>query len=123
MSLGGERVTVTAGVDGVTWFFGDGELLHAGPGVPYRAGEPPSSAVRHAYATRCLPGDRGKDPYVSDSCHPDGYPVEATVTWAIFYTATGSVTASGPLPSRTSATAIAYPVSEARGFLEGGPST
>jgi hypothetical protein len=122
VSFGGERVTVTAAVDDVAWDFGDGRARRAGPGVPYRADELPADAVRHSYETRCLPGDRGKDPYVLETCRPDGYRVEATIEWAISYRASGPVTESGALPSRTTATAIAYPVSETRGFLtrEGG---
>jgi hypothetical protein len=122
VSFGGERVTVTAMVDAVSWEFGDGRRLRASPGVPYRSDEPPARAVRHRYETRCLAGDRGRNPYVLETCRATGYRVEATVEWAISYEAAGPITASGGLPSRTTATAIAYPVSEARGFLtnEGG---
>jgi hypothetical protein len=117
VSLGGERVTVTAAVDEVAWDFGDSAPLRAGPGVPYRPGESPAGSVRHSYETRCLPGDRGKDPYVLETCRAAGYRVRATVEWGISYRATGPVAASGVLLSRTSATGIDYPVSEARGFL------
>jgi hypothetical protein len=121
--LGGERVTVTAAVDAVLWEFGDGRSLRAGPGVPYRTDAPPAGSVRHSYETRCLPGDRGKDPYVLESCGANGYRVAATVDWGITYSATGPVAASGRLPSRTIATATEYPVSEARGFLTNGGGT
>lgn len=117
VSLAGETVTVTAVPDAVGWRFGDGAELLAGPGRPYRAGPPPAGAILHLYNTRCLPGDRGRNPYVLGSCSSTGYEVEAVVVWRISYSASGPVDASGTLPTRTTATSIAYPVSEARGFL------
>lgn len=120
VALGGERVTVTATPQSVRWSFGDNSHLVAGPGVPYRPGAAPADAVRHVYQTRCLPGDRGHDPNVLSSCGPNGYTVEALVQWAISYTASGPVAGGGALPSRSTATSIAYPVSEARAFLTTG---
>jgi hypothetical protein len=115
--LAGETVAVTAEPTAVEWHFGDGLVLVAGPGRPYRAGPPPADAVVHSYETRCLPGDQGRNPYVLGSCGSTGYEVEAVVAWRISYSASGPVDASGTLPTRTTATSIAYPVSEARGFL------
>lgn len=120
VALRGERVAVSASAKRVRWSFGDGVSLAGGPGVPYRDGSVPAGAVRHVYQTRCLPGDQGHDPYVLASCGPDGYTVGATVEWAISYTATGPVAAGGVLPSRSTATSTAYPVSEARAFLTSG---
>lgn len=117
VALGGESVTVTARPNTVRWTFGDGSSLLAGPGVPYRPGAAPASAVRHVYQTRCLPGDRGHDPYVLASCGSGGYTVEAAVQWTIGYTASGPVAAGGALPARSTATSTVYPVSEARAFL------
>lgn len=117
VSLRGESVTVTASANAVRWTFGDGAQLLAGPGVPYRPGPAPAGAVRHVYQTRCLPGDRGHDPYVLSSCGPDGYTVEAAVQWGISYTASGPVAGGGALPARSTTASIAYPVSEARAFL------
>lgn len=117
VSLRGESVTVTASANAVRWTFGDGAGLLAGPGVPYQPGPAPAGAVRHVYQTRCLPGDRGHDPYVLSSCGPDGYSVEAAVQWGISYTASGPVAGGGALPARSTATSITYPVSEARAFL------
>jgi hypothetical protein len=117
VAVGAEHVTVTAVVESVQWSFGDGSSRSGGSGVPYRPGSPPSGAVRHAYQTRCLPGDRGHDPYVLSSCGSDGYPVAATVVWAISYQATGPITTTGALPARTTTDSTAYPVSEARAFL------
>ncbi len=117
VSARGEQVTVSASVASVRWSFGDGASLLAGSGVPYRPGSVPAGAVRHVYQTRCLPGDQGHDPNVLSSCGPDGYMVEAVVQWAIGYTASGPVTGGGSLPSRSTTTSIAYPVSEARAFL------
>jgi len=117
VSLHGEQVTVSASAASVQWSFGDSSELVAGPGVPYRPGTAPAGAVRHVYQTRCLPGDQGHDPNVLSSCGPDGYTVEALVQWAISYTAAGPVAGYGTLPSRSTATSIAYPVSEARAFL------
>lgn len=122
VGLRGERVTVSATAKTVRWSFGDGVSLAGGPGVPYRDGSVPAGAVRHVYQTRCLPGDQGRDPYVLASCGPHGYTVAAAVEWAISYTATGPVTAGGVLPSRSTATSTAYPVSEARAFLTSGGS-
>jgi hypothetical protein len=115
--LAGETVAVTAVPTAVAWRFGDGADLVAGPGRPYRAGPPPADAVVHSYETRCLPGDQGRNPYVLGSCDSTGYEVEAVVAWRISYSASGPVDASGTLPTRTTATSIAYPVSEARAFL------
>jgi hypothetical protein len=39
------------------------------------------------------------------------------VQWSISFTASGPVGGSGALPSRSTETSIAYPVSEARAFL------
>lgn len=117
VSLAGETVTVTAEPNAIEWRFGDGIERVAGPGRPYRVGQPPAGAVLHVYETRCLPGDEGRNPYVLGSCGSTGYEVEAVVAWRISYAASGPVDASGTLPTRTTATSIAYPVSEARGFL------
>jgi hypothetical protein len=122
VELAGVRVTVVAEPARVEWRFGDAASVRAGPGVPYRAGRPPEGSVRHRYETRCLPGDRGRNPYVLASCGRDGYRVEAEVLWQISFQATGRVAASGSLPARTTETAIDYPVSEARAFLVGGGS-
>jgi hypothetical protein len=117
ISLRGEQVTVSASVKEVLWSFGDGAQLAGGAGVSYRPGTAPAGAVLHTYNTRCLPGDRGRDPNVLASCGAEGYTVAANVVWAISYQASGPVSASGTLPSRTTAGSIAYPVSEARAFL------
>jgi hypothetical protein len=122
VSLGGERVTVTAEPDAVGWRFGDGGSLSGGVGVPYRPGSPPPEAVTHPYSTRCLPGDQGRNPYVLGSCGNDGYTVVAVVSWRISFRASGRVGASGSLPTRTTEASTVYPVSEARAFLIGGAS-
>ena len=120
VALAGEVVTVVAEPDGVEWRFGDGAELAGGAGTPYRPGPPPADAIVHRYETRCLPGDQGRNPYVLGSCGSSGYRVEAVVLWRISFSASGPVDASGTLPSRTTATARPYPVSEARGFLVAG---
>ncbi len=122
VSLAGETVTVRAEPSVVEWRFGDGTSLAGGPGRPYEPGPPPADAVVRVYETRCLPGDQGRNPYVLASCVSTGYPVEAMIVWRITFSARGPVDASGALPSRTTATSIAYPVSEARGFLISGGS-
>ena len=119
VSLRGERVSVSA-EPSIEWRFGDGAALVGGPGRPYVPGPPPADAIRHLYETRCLPGDPGRDPYVLPSCAAHGYPLEALVHWAISFEATGPVSASGSLPTRTTSTGFAYPVSEARAFLLAG---
>ncbi len=119
ISLGGERVSVTA-VPSVEWRFGDGAALFGGPGRPYAPGPPPMDAIRHLYETRCLPGDLGRNPYVLSSCGMHGYSIAALVHWRITFEASGPIVASGSLPSRTTTTGRAYPVSEARAFLVGG---
>lgn len=116
-TLGAERVVVTA-VPSPAWNFGDGGAPGYGPGRPYRRGDRSSGgAVTHRFETRCLPGDRGRNPYVLDSCSDAGYTVAADVTWTISFVATGPVPGSGSLPSRTTSTAVAYPVNEVRAFL------
>lgn len=119
VSLAGATVTVIA-EPSVEWRFGDGSSFVGGTGIRYRPGRPPDAAVRHAYATRCLPGDRGRNPYVLASCRDDGYRVEAVVHWRISYRASGRVAESGTLPTRTTETAVAYAVTEARAFLTRG---
>jgi hypothetical protein len=121
ISLRGERVTVSA-EPSIEWRFGDGAGLVGGPGRPYSPGPPPADAIRHLYETRCLAGDLGRNPYVLPSCGARGYPLEALVHWEISFEATGPVSASGSLPSRTTSAGVAYPVSEARAFLLGGAS-
>jgi hypothetical protein len=121
VSLAGETVTVTA-EPSVAWRFGDGSSLVGSSGVRYRPGPPPDAAIRHSYETRCLPGDRGRNPYVLASCRDDGYRVEALVRWRISYRASGRIDESGTLPARTTETAIAYSVTEARAFLTRGGS-
>jgi len=119
ISLAGETVSVIADPT-VEWRFGDGASLDGGPGVPYQADASLADAIRHAYGTRCLPGDQGHDPYVLASCGQDGYSVEALVVWHITYSAAGPVGGAGTLPTRTTNTSTSYPVSEARAFLVGG---
>jgi hypothetical protein len=121
IALAGENVTVIA-TPRITWRFGDGSSLDGGPGVPYQSGPVPPDAITHLYQTRCLPDDQGHDPYVLPSCSSDGYDVIAAVTWLISYRAAGPIAASGALPTRTTTSLVAYPVSEARAFLVGGSS-
>ena len=119
VSLAGETVSVVADPT-VEWRFGDGGSLDGGPGVPYQPGAAPADSIRHVYQTRCLPGDQGHDPYVLSSCGKDGYSVEALVVWRITYSAAGPVGESGALPTRTTESSTAYPVSESRAFLVSG---
>ncbi len=119
VSLAGEAVTVTA-VPQIAWRFGDGSSVDGGAGVPYQPGPVPSTAITHVYATRCLPGDQGHNPYVLSSCGSGGYQLVATVSWQISYRANGPVAAAGALPTRTTTSSASYPVSEARAFLVGG---
>jgi hypothetical protein len=121
ISLRGERVSVSA-EPSIEWRFGDGAALVGGAGRPYAPGPPPADSIRHLYETRCLAGDAGRNPYVLPSCGARGYPLVALVHWAISFEATGPVSASGSLPSRTTSAGVAYPVSEARAFLLGGGS-
>ena len=104
----------------VDWRFGDGASLDAGPGVPYQPDAAPADAIMHVYGTRCLPGDQGHNPYVLASCGESGYTLEALVVWGITYSASGPIATSGTLPSRTTETSNAYPVSESRAFLVSG---
>jgi hypothetical protein len=121
VSLAGEQVTVTAEPEGVEWQFGDGAGDTGGAGVAYRPGSPPPpGAVTHVYGTRCLPGDQGRNPYVLSSCGGNGYSVVAVVSWRVSYAASGAIAGDGGLPTRTTETSAAYPVSEARAFLVGG---
>jgi hypothetical protein len=121
VTLGGETVTVSAEPE-VEWRFGDGSELTGGAGVPYEAGASPAGAIRHLYETRCLPGDRDRNPYVLPSCGAAGYSVEALVVWHVSFSASGPVAQSGTLPTRTTESSAVYPVSESRAFLAGGTS-
>ena len=117
VSLVGQHVVVVATPDHVTWRFGDGTVRTAGAGVAYRAGQAPAAAVRHAYETRCLPGDRRRLHLLSAGCRDKGYEVEATIHWRVQYTASGRVRESGSLSPRSTTATLTYPVSEARAFL------
>lgn len=121
--LGAEQVVVTA-VPSPEWQFGDGDTTAAGVGRPYERGGSTEGTIRHRYETRCLPGDRGRNPYVLASCSDAGYQVTASVSWTITFVATGPVPAGGGLPARTTTTSLNYAVSELRAFLtaNGGPS-
>jgi len=123
VTLAGETVSVRAEPSVIEWRFGDGARLRGGPGLPYRSGLPPEGAVVHVYETRCLPGDQGRNPYVRASCDSSGYGLEAVVLWRISYVASGSIDASGALPTRATATGTPYPVTESRGFLVPGVSS
>lgn len=120
VSLAGETVAVRAEPRAVEWRFGDGAEMTGGRGRPYQSGPVPPGAVVHLFETRCLLGDRGRNPYLLGTCGSAGYAVEAVVIWRISYSARGPVEASGALPTRTTATSIVYPVSEARAFLVAG---
>ncbi len=122
VSIFGETVTVLAEPVRVAWWFGDGSGVAAGPGRPYRAGPRPAGAILHAYETRCLPGDQGRNPYVLGSCASEGYRVDAVISWRISFVATGPIDTSGTLPTRTTAASTPYSVSEARAFLVPGAS-
>jgi hypothetical protein len=119
IALAGETVSVVADPT-VGWRFGDGGSLDGGPGVPYHSGLAPAEAIRHAYQTRCLPGDQGHDPYVLGSCGQTGYSVHVLVVWRITYSAAGPLGESGTLPTRTTESSATYPVSELRAFLVSG---
>src|SRR5262249_60200495 len=106
IARGGGRVSVSA-EPRIEWRFGDGAALVGGPGRPYAPGPPPADAIRHLYETRCLPGDVGRDPYVLPDCGARGYPLEALVHWTISFVASGPVSASGSVPSRTTSTGLA----------------
>jgi hypothetical protein len=98
-SVPNESATATAVPDTVTWTMGDGsQVVCRGPGTPYTEGDParPSPTCGHTY--------------VRSSARQPGlrYPVTATTTWRITWTATGVVSASGTLPPllRTSTTTL-----------------
>ena len=119
ISLAGETVSVTADPT-VTWRFGDGTSLDGGPGIPYQAEAPLADAIQHVYATRCLPGDQGHDPYVLASCGDRGYTLDALVAWHITYSAAGPVGGSGTVQTRTTETSTSFAVGESRAFLTSG---
>ncbi|HEY4278618.1 MAG TPA: hypothetical protein VGM91_10380 [Conexibacter sp.] len=119
--LGAEQIVVTAQPYPM-WSFGDGAQAGGSVGRPYRRGADVQGAVRHRYETRCMPGDAGRNPHVSESCTGDGYAVGAAVEWSISFVATGLVEMSGALPSRTTTTSNTYPVNEVRAFLTEGAS-
>ena len=99
-SVPNESATVVATPVSVTWTMGDGgQVICRGPGVAYNPARSPESqhtncsyTYRHSSAGQ--PGER--------------YAVTATTTWALTWTATGVVSASGTLPAllRTSQTTL-----------------
>jgi hypothetical protein len=98
-SVPNESATATAVPITVTWTMGDGSrVVCRGPGTPYTEGDParPSPTCGHTYlrSSARQPGLR--------------YPVTATTTWRITWTATGVVSASGTLAPllRTSTTTL-----------------
>jgi hypothetical protein len=99
-SVPNESAAVVATPLSVTWNMGDGNTVTCrGPGVPYNPARPPDSqhtTCSHTYrrSSAGQPGER--------------YTVTATTTWALRWTATGVVTASGTLPPllRTSTTSL-----------------
>jgi hypothetical protein len=99
-SVPNETATVVATPLSGTWNMGDGtEVTCRGPGVPYNTARPPDgqhTTCSHTYrrSSAGQPGQR--------------YAVSATTTWALRWTATGVVTASGALPllQRTSTTTV-----------------
>jgi hypothetical protein len=120
ITLAAETVTVAADPS-VEWRFGDGSSRQGGAGRAYQAGPPPADAIVHVYETRCLRGDRGRNPYVLVNCG-DGYRVEAVVSWRLSFRAVGPIDAGGAIPTRTTETGLDYPVTEARAFLSVGVS-
>jgi hypothetical protein len=98
-SVPNESATATAVPVTVTWTMGDGsQVVCRGPGTPYTEGDParPSPTCSHTY-----PRSSARQPGLR-------YPVTATTTWRITWTATGVVSASGTLPPllRTSTTTL-----------------
>jgi hypothetical protein len=98
-SVPNESATATAVPVTVTWTMGDGsQVVCRGPGTPYTEGDParPSPTCGHTY--------------LRSSARQAGlrYPVTATTTWRITWTATGVVSASGTLAPllRTSTTTL-----------------
>jgi hypothetical protein len=99
-SVPNESATVVATPLSVTWMMGDGsKVVCRGPGVAYNLARPPDSqhtTCSHTYR-RSSAGQLGAR-----------YTVSATTTWALSWTASGVVTASGTLPPllRTSTTTV-----------------
>ncbi len=99
-SVPNEAATVVATPVAVTWILGDGsQVVCHGPGTPYRTGDSPGVAspdCGHTYR-RSSAGQVG-----------GRYPVSATTTWRITWTATGTVDTAGTLPDllRTSTTSL-----------------
>jgi hypothetical protein len=98
-SVPNQSATVTATPVKVTWTMGDGRrVVCAGPGTPYRGGDPaaPSPDCGHVYR-RSSAGQAGL-----------AYPVTATTSWRISWVASGVVAASGTLAplERTATTSL-----------------
>ena len=99
-SVPNESASVVATPVSVTWIMGDGSrVVCRGPGTPYDPNRSPDSQhtdCSHTYrrSSASQPGER--------------YTVSATSTWALTWTATGLVVASGTLPPllRTSTTTL-----------------
>jgi len=99
-SMPNEQATVVARPVSVIWTMGDGAtVVCRGPGTPYDPARPPAAqrtGCAHTYrrSSAGQPGER--------------FAVTATTTWAVTWTASGVVAASGTLPPllRTSTTTL-----------------
>jgi hypothetical protein len=105
-SVPNESATVTATPVSVTWTMGDGtKVVCRGPGTPYTARTDPAR-----------PSPTCGHTYRRSSARQAGlrYPVAATTTWALRWTATGAVTTSGTLAPLLRTSTVSLRVAEAQ---------
>jgi len=105
-SAGGVSATAVATPVAVAWQMGDGGSLACnGPGVPYQVGLP--ATEQHTYCSYTYRQPSIGEPSPNGDVNDGAFPVRATVSWAVTWTASGAP-GGGTLPplSTTSTTAI-----------------
>jgi hypothetical protein len=107
-SVGTVTATAVATPVSVVWAMGDGQSVTCpGPGTPYQVGLPPSA--QRTDCTFTYPVSSVGQPSPNGDPNQGAFAVEATVEWAISWTATGAP-GGGSLPGATTSTRTALRV-------------
>jgi hypothetical protein len=95
-SAGGVTATAVATPSSVYWSMGDGStVVCQGPGTPYQSDKP--SNQQNTSCSYEYPQSSAGQPSPNGDPNDDSYPVTATITWAVSWTATGAP-GGGTLP-------------------------
>jgi hypothetical protein len=109
-SVGTVTATATATPERVQWTMGDGgSVVCEGPGTPYQPSVPAQSQVTNCSYTygRSSAGE----PSPTGDPNDAGFPVTATITWGVTWTAQG-VQAGGVLNPLTTSSSTSLPVEQ-----------